>query len=285
MSILMIESQERRYDENINEVVSAVTADKSKRLVLISGPSCAGKTTTTRRITEGIAAAGRKALPVSIDDFYLNYEDTPEREDGTKDLETVHSIDLDYLHSFLTDLMSGRTAYLPGYTFVNKRRNDEYTPVKITENDVVILEGLHALNPLIYSGYVDGKNLVRVYLYAESPYDSDPRFLRRMVRDYHHRGADADLTFSMWDGVKEGERLYIDPFIKYADFRINTYFSYEKSVHVQDARMILSQVKQTSPFYEKARRIIASLEDVEPVEHTLVPMSSVLREFMKERYE
>lgn len=285
MSILMIESQEKRYEDNIGEVVSAVLENREKRLVLIAGPSCAGKTTTTRKITEGITAAGRKALSVSIDDFYLNYADTPVREDGTKDLETIHSIDLDYLHLFLTDLMAGKTAYLPKYTFVNKRRDDKYTPVSISDDDVVILEGLHALNPLIYSGYVDEKNLVRVYLYAESHFDKDPRFLRRMVRDYHHRGADADLTFSMWDDVKEGERLYIDPFVNYADFKINTYFTYERGVHVLDARMILSQVKEDSIYYKKACRILSSLEDEEPIDHSLVPMSSVLREFMKERYE
>jgi len=108
---------------------------------------------------------------------------------------------------------------------------------------------------------------------------------RRMVRDYHHRGADADLTFSMWDDVKEGERLYIDPFVNYADFKINTYFTYERGVHVLDARMILSQVKEDSIYYKKACRILSSLEDEEPIDHSLVPMSSVLREFMKERYE
>lgn len=285
MSILMIESQEKRYEDNIGEVVSEVLENRDKRLILIAGPSCAGKTTTTRKITEGITAAGRRALSVSIDDFYLNYEDAPVREDGTKDLETIYSIDLDYLHSFLTDLMAGKTAYLPKYTFVNKCRDEKYTPVSISGDDVVILEGLHALNPLIYSGYVDEKNLVRVYLYAESFHDNDPRFLRRMVRDYHHRGADAELTFSMWDDVKEGERLYIDPFINYADFKINTYFTYERGVHVLDVRMILSQVKEDSIYYKKACRIIRSLEDEEPIDHSLVPMTSVLREFMKERYE
>lgn len=285
MSILMINSQEDRYEENIGKVINTALNDDDKRIILISGPSCAGKTTTTRKITEGIVSAGRKALSVSLDDFYLNDADVPLREDGTKDLETVYSLDLDYLHVFLTDLMSGKTAMLPSYDFVSRNRREEYTPVSITEKDIVIIEGLHALNPVIYSGYVSEKNLLRVYLYVESPYDFDPRFIRRMVRDYFYRGVSGERTFAVWRDVREGENLYIDPYIDYADVRINTFFTYENGVHVKAARKILSEISENSEYYGKAQRLLYSLEGVDPVDFSLVPENSVLREFMKECYE
>lgn len=285
MSIFMIDAQEKRYEENISKVINSVNQDPKKRVVLVTGPSCAGKTTTTRKLSEGFAKSGRKVIVVSLDDFYLNYVDVPERPDGTKDLETIYSLDLNYIHSFLADLLSGKTAYLPKYSFVKKNREEEYTPIKMETSDVILIEGLHALNPLIYEGFVDKESIIRVYLYTESPYDFDPRFIRRMVRDYFHRGTSGQKTFEMWSEVRKGEELYIDPFIEYADHKINTFFTFEENVHAAAARNILSEISEDSKYYGKAQRLLRSLEDVEPVDFALIPKKSLLREFMKDCYE
>lgn len=282
MSILMIKAEEARYEQQLVDIAGTVSRSSDIKLVLISGASCSGKTTTTAKLSRYIAREGKHAVVVSIDDFYKDYVDSPTRPDGSKDLETIESIDLDYLHFFLSELMAGRTADLPRFDFISQKRSEEYTPVRLGDNDILLIEGLHALNPRIYSGFVEEQRMFRVYLYVRSHTDADPRFLRRLVRDYYHRGAPADLTFSMWNGVREGERLYIDPYKGFADFSINTYFSYEKGIFAPDAVAILADTPSDSIYRPVADRIISELKKVKGTDKTLVPSDSVLREFMKD---
>lgn len=146
---------------------------------------------------------------------------------------------------------------------------------------MAVIEGLHALNPIVYDRFVDERSLYRIYLYAHSVRVSEPRLLRRLVRDYHYRDASAEVTFSMWESVKRGEVENIEPFADTADLKINTYFHYEKSCFVDEARRILSRLPQDSVYRPMADTILAQLAGVEQIDIGLVPENSLLWEFLK----
>ena len=200
-----IAKEESTYERALLTAAKAVTGDRAAKVVLITGGSCAGKTTTTKKLSQYIRDAGRRCHTVSIDDFYKNPDDVPLDENGRRDLEGIESIDLAYLHECLEQLAAGREARIPRFDFMLKKRADDYTPITLGDGDVAVIEGLHALNPIVYDRFVDERSLYRIYLYAHSVRVSEPRLLRRLVRDYHYRDASAEVTFSMWESVKRGE--------------------------------------------------------------------------------
>ena len=275
-----IAREESGYERALLDAAKTVIEGGAK-LVLITGGSCAGKTTTTKKLSQYIRDAGRRCHTVSIDDFYKNPDDVPLDENGVRDLEGIESIDLAYLHECLERLGAGREALIPRFDFMQKRRADDYVPLTLGAGDVAVIEGLHALNPVVYERFIDEKELYKIYLYAYSTRVSEPRLLRRLVRDFHYRDASAEVTFSMWESVKKGEVENIEPFAETADLKINTYFHYEKSCFVNDAREILSLLPQNSVYRPMADAILGQLAGVEQIDIGLVPENSLLWEFLK----
>ena len=153
-----IADEESGYENALMTASEAVIRSDDIKIILITGGSCAGKTTTTKKLAGYISAGGRKCHTVSIDDFYKNPADIPLAADGTRDFESISSIDLEYLHECISRLVTGREAHLPVFDFIRKRRDDDYRAVTLGPRDVVIIEGLHALNPVIYDRFADKKN-------------------------------------------------------------------------------------------------------------------------------
>lgn len=276
----LIASEEKKYNDRIAQVTERILGG-NVRLVLIAGPSCSGKTTSAMRLIGRLEAAGKKAYKISLDDYYLNPSDMKTGEDGTKDYESLDSLDLELLHLNMQDLARGKTAYLPIFDFPQRKRLEKRIEMTLDRDAYCVIEGLHMLNPAVYENYVSGDSILKVYLEA---YDEsglrEVRFIRRLVRDKYYRATPAEQTFALWQNVTAKEKINIIPFAKNADCRINTYLAYEQAVLRNDAIEILGEIGKGSVFYEKAASLIEYLEAITPIAETAVPSDSVLQEFI-----
>ncbi|MBQ6906421.1 MAG: nucleoside kinase [Clostridia bacterium] len=276
---------EEKYEKGLEEVVNKINENKKILIIFVSGPSCSGKTTTTKKLCESLEKSGRTAYTVSLDDFYLDTKDTPLDENGEKDFETLYSLDLEFLFDFLERLCAGKPVYAPRFDFVKKRRDNTYTKIDMEDGDVCIVEGLHGLNPIITLQHTDNERVFRLYL---EPQDNerfdipsaDVRLIRRLVRDHRYRGTDADGTLDMWKSVRKGEEKWIYPFKDTADATIRTGFEYETGVLKKRAFEVLGEIKEDSEHYETAKRLLAKVEKAEEIDYDAVPENSLLREFI-----
>lgn len=275
----LINRCEKRYNEVLERVVSEVIA-KKKIFVMVTGASCAGKTTTTKKLREYFAESGVHAETISLDDFYVGRDKTPLGPDGKPDFETIKSLDLPLLDSVMSDLAAGRTVRVPRFDFETGRRSDEYEELSLDPGEVVIIEGLHALNPLLFE-HVDVSLAYRVYLHAEAE-NYDVKLLRRIVRDKNYRGyRDAVITFDMWDNVLRGEKLYIKPYADDADIRINTFFEYETRLLSPEGCALLDAVDAGSRYKPQADALKKVIDGLEPIPYSMVPEDSLMVEFVK----
>ncbi|MBP3387104.1 MAG: nucleoside kinase, partial [Clostridia bacterium] len=267
---------EEKYEKGLEEVVNKINENKKILIIFVSGPSCSGKTTTTKKLCESLEKSGRTAYTVSLDDFYLDTKDTPLDENGEKDFETLYSLDLEFLFDFLERLCAGKPVYAPRFDFVKKRRDNTYTKIDMEDGDVCIVEGLHGLNPIITLQHTDNERVFRLYL---EPQDNerfdipsaDVRLIRRLVRDHRYRGTDADGTLDMWKSVRKGEEKWIYPFKDTADATIRTGFEYETGVLKKRAFEVLGEIKEDSEHYETAKRLLAKVEKAEEIDYDAVP--------------
>ncbi|HPE95587.1 MAG TPA: nucleoside kinase [Bacillota bacterium] len=276
---------ESSYEKQLDKAADTICADERIKLILVAGPSCAGKTTTTKKLREKLTACGRTVYQVSLDDFYKNKEDAPIGADGKPDLETIESLDLEYLHEFLALLCEGREVLAPRFDFHTKRRAPEYEKIDMEEGDLCIIEGLHALNPIIYERYLDRSRLYRIFLdpqdnkkYGFTKYEI--RRMRRLVRDFYNRNSSAENTLTMWHSVREGERKWIYPFESDADVTVDTCFEYEPAILKTKAEMILRTVSAHSEHWQKSKILLDKLAVIEPLSESIVPKDSMLREFI-----
>ncbi len=279
----LIRDNEQRYESAVKDAAGRILARKNIKLVLISGPSCSGKTTTTSKLKDFLEEGGKNTHMLSIDDFFKNPNDMEFDEYGNRDYESIDSIDLNELHKVLSKLVSGKKTRSPVFDFVLAERSKKYNVLKLGKNDIAIIEGLHALNPKILNGFVLPENIFRLFLDCHTEQKSDMRYtrlMRRLVRDYNYRNTNAESTFARWKSVLGGEQKYVYPFVSNADGEINTYFEYEKYVFKDDLLKILSEVKEDSEYYENAKSISAFLENLDSVSKDLVPENSLLKEFI-----
>lgn len=275
-----IRQDEMNYETTLNKITEQVVADKNIKLILIAGGSCAGKTTTTRKLSELITAAGRKAHTVSLDDYYRNLDESVYLADGTRDIESINSIRVDMIREAFSSLVAGKETPIPMYDFKTKTRTDDYRRITLEEDDVVLIEGLHALNLTLFAEVPDESSLYRIYLYADAGDNSDCRFVRRMVRDSRHRNASAERTYALWDNVKASELESIEPFRQYANVTINTFFPYERGILNDDAIRLLGTVTPESEHYENAQSLIEILSPIPQITDDYIPENSLLREFI-----
>lgn len=275
-----IKEDELHYETTINGIAERIVGDMGIKLVLIAGGSCAGKTTTTRKLSELINASGRKAHTVSLDDYYRNIDESVYLPDGTRDIESINSLRADMIADTFADLIAGKNTPIPMFDFMTKTRIDAYRYIKLEEGDVVLIEGLHALNLELFRETPDVSAIYRIYLFADAGDNADCRFTRRMVRDSRHRDASAEHTYNLWDNVKKNEYESIEPFRKYADVTINTFFPYERGILNDDAIRLLNTVDKSSSHYDNARELIAILEKEPQISDDYIPENSLLREFI-----
>lgn len=285
-TVLLLETQMRmRYIKASDEIASRQNA----RIVFIAGPSSSGKTTSSLKLAENLKVLGKKPIKMSLDDYYLHRDLVPRDEDGDYDFECLEAIDLDAFRTDMDKLLSGGEIHLPSFSFKTQQRTLASNATRLEENSILIIEGLHGLNPALLPG-IDDSLIVRVYISALTQLNldsqtristTDNRILRRMVRDNRTRGINAVETLSRWPSVERGEKNHIFPYQNNADIMINSALDYELGVLKPLAEPLLRSVrKKDGEVYAIARRLLGFLEYVYPIEEKLVPEDSILREFI-----
>lgn len=283
----LVAQSEEAYRSFVDTVAARIVNDKKIRILLLSGPSGSGKTTTASMICDRIKSHGEDCLVVSLDDFYRSFNDPeyPRLSDGSLNYEAAGALDLPLLRKTLLAVAECREFVLPKYDFKVSRRVEErrHTPM---ENSCVIIEGLHAINPLVFS-VLPKASALKLFISVSTNIDDNGerilsgrkiRFMRRMVRDSLYRNADAEKTLDMWKNVLIGEDKYLYPNRVYADLNFNTFHPFELSVmrgFVES--LISSSLAESEPY---ANAVLSAARKVHPIDISLVPETSLIREFI-----
>lgn len=283
-----IKSCELVFNLNISKVANEITNNRNVKFVLIAGPSSSGKTTTTKRLSSYLSAQGFDPIKISIDDYFLDREETPKDEFGNYDFECLTAIDLELFNSDLKKLLNYEEINMPTYNFISgkKEYNDNY--IKLKENSIILIEGLHALNDDLLPS-IDKKHKYKIYLSPFIPLNIDRhnyistidlRLIRRSIRDNRTRGYDINKTIHSWQNVRNGEEKYIFPYIHQADVIVNTALPYEVGVLKVYAEPLLRSINVESNYYEEAKRLLNFLKMFYPIPGEYVNDDSILREFI-----
>ncbi len=276
---------EKRYSQ-----VADMICQRNARVVLLSGPSSSGKTTSANRLATQLRVHGKKPILMSLDDYYRNRDDILPGPDGKVDLEHINTIDTDLFAQHIGALLDGAQVEIPAFNFKTGKRewNDHY--MKLEKDSVVIVEGLHALNPVLLPQGVNMDQVFRLYISPLLPLNLDHhnripssylRLLRRTVRDYENRGATVQHTMSMWDSVRRGEKRWIFPFQENADVIFNSSTLYELSVLKKHIYPLLTAVPPEDPCYDDVRTIVRILNYIQEADvDDEIPPTSLVREFI-----
>ncbi|MGP1438416.1 MAG: nucleoside kinase [Treponema sp.] len=283
-----VEISEIRQNNTLARIANEILMKKTVKVILIAGPSSSGKTTTAKKLSMQLKVLGINPVVISLDDFYLGKEKAPKDEKGNPDFECLHALDVELLNKLLLELMEGKTVEMPSYDFRVSARREVGKPLSISSNDILILEGIHALNDeLTYK--LPQSTKFKIYLSALTQLNlddhnriptSDNRLLRRIVRDAKFRGTSADYTIAMWANVRKGEAKYIFPFQGTADAMFNTALDYELAVLKIYAEPLLKGVKPTDKGYNEASRLLTFLNNFSSMPSSFVHGQSILREFI-----
>jgi len=287
----LIKVSETLYSNRLLTVAKEIADSKKVKIVLIAGPSSSGKTTTTKKLSMYLKSFGLKPKMLSMDDFFVEREDTPRKENGEYDFECLEAIDLDLFNKTMDKLLKGEKVILPIFNFITGKKEFK-EEMQLDKNDILLIEGIHCLNPSILCNIESSKKM-KIYLSALTEINidednristTDNRLIRRLIRDYYTRGYEPFETLDLWDSVREGEEKYIFPYQDEADITLNTGLVYEFPVLKVYALPLLYTVKSDSEFYEDAKRLIRLLEIFLPVPSDEVPNDSILREFIGGSY-
>lgn len=284
----LVREEERRYRAAVASVVDRIESGRGTEIVLLAGPSASGKTTTATMVAQALEHRGHAAYTVSLDDFFRPQNCCVD-SDGEQDFESVHALDIPLLQHTFERLLRTHTCEIPRFNFATGDRCAEVRRLNVAEGDVIIVEGIHALNPVITDSF-PADHLLKLYVNVSSriygPADDvvlskrDLRFIRRMIRDYHYRSSTVSNTFMLWDGVMHGEDAYLFPFRYRADIRLNSFHAYESCIFRDEAISLLRQVSAGSPYYPKAQSLIANMSCFLPADSGIIPQNSLLREFL-----
>lgn len=279
--------------EALQEKKLAAIADKiiekeQTKVILIAGPSSSGKTTTAHRLAIQLRVNGMKPHAISIDDYFVDRENTPLDEFGKFDFESLYAIDLEQFNKDINDLLQGKRVEIPTFNFKTGKREYKGRFLELGEKDVLVIEGIHGLNDeltrdiakeLKYKIYVSALTQLNIDCHNRIP-TTDVRLLRRIVRDNQYRGTDAGKTIDMWPSVRRGEEKNIFPFQEKADVMFNSSHIYELAVLKQYAEPLLFNIDRNDPKYFEARRLIKFLDYFLGVSSEDVPTHSIIREFI-----
>ena len=258
------------------------------KLVLIAGPSSSGKTTTCKRLSIQLAVNGIKPVGISLDDYFVDRDNTPRDAKGDYDFEHLHALNLDLLNEQMNDLLQGKEVELPRYNFQQGRSEWSGRKLRLHDDEILVVEGIHALNPELMS-QVPQSQVYRVYASALTTLlldkhnyipTTDNRLLRRIIRDHKYRGVTAIETIRRWPSVRAGENKWIFPFQENADAMFNTAMLFELAVLKRQAEPLLEQVPENVPEHAEAYRLLKFLRYIKPIPETQIPPTSLLREFL-----
>lgn len=285
----LIQIAEALHEKKIGQIADLITqSEEKKKLVLIAGPSSSGKTTFAQRLSTQLRVNGVKPIAISMDDFFKNREDTPKDENGEYDFETIDAIDVTTFNDVMTRLIKGEKVELPSFNFHTGQREWRGKTLKIDEDQIVIVEGIHGLNEIL-TKYIPKEQKFKIYISALTHLSvdnhnriptSDLRLIRRIVRDYQFRSVDALSTIKRWDSVRRGEDIFIYPYQEEADVMFNSSLVYELSVLKKVALPQLEKINNDVPEYIEAKRLVKFLNYFLPVESDNIPSNSILREFV-----
>lgn len=284
-----IKVAEAFHEKKIASIADRIQARQPRaRLILLAGPSAAGKTTFSKRLAVALAGLGLKPVMISLDNYYKNDAQTPRTAGGQPDYEHLQALDVALFNRHLLRLLAGREIQLPHFNFQKKRRQWRGTRLAIGADQVLIVEGIHALNPR-FTSQIPEEHKFRIYISALTQLNidahnristTDNRLMRRLVRDYTYRGNSALATLRMWPVVRAGEKKWIFPFQKRADATFNSALDYELAVLKPIIEPLLLEIKPTDREYAETRRLQAFLSNFLAVPATAVPENSILREFI-----
>ena len=287
-SIDLINISEALQEKKIAHIADEIAKRKGVKLILLAGPSSSGKTTTCKRLSIQLIANGLRPLQISLDDYFVDREQSPRDEKGDYDFESIHALNLKLINEQFNALFNGEEVELPRYDFPTGKSVKSGNKLKMEDNNVLVVEGIHALNPeltaqipeeLKYRVYVSALTTILLDDHNYIP-TTDNRLLRRIIRDYKYRGVDARETIRRWPSVRAGENKWIFPFQENADVMFNSAMLFELAVIKQQAEPLLEQVPENCPEYSEAYRLLKFLKYIKPIPNTDIPPTSLLREFL-----
>lgn len=276
-----ISNSENAYKKQVAFIAKDIIERQTVKIVLLAGPSSAGKTTSANLIKKELILNGKEAEVISMDNFFINRDVTPMFEDGTYDFENVNTVDIPYFKNFINDILSDKVAKMPDFDFYTGTRKKEFTDIKLNKNSILIIEGIHALNPII----MDQKHEDQIYKVFVNPnveyYEGDEKIvhvrelrrIRRMIRDFYTRGIKPHETLLNWKNVVAGEKKYIFPYKENADFILDSSHPYEPMMYRKYLPALLDGSKE-------AMEISEDLHHFEPMDVSLLPDDSLLQEFL-----
>ena len=285
---MLIQISEALQEKKIAKIADEIAQRKGIKLVLIAGPSSSGKTTTCKRLSVQLAVNGIKPVGISLDDYFLDRDKTPRDEKGDYDFENLHALNLPLLNEQLTALFRGDEVELPRYDFPTGTSQKSGKKLRLGENEILVVEGIHALNPELTSE-IPNEQIFRVYASALTSVlldnhnyipTTDNRLLRRIIRDHKYRAVSARETIRRWPSVRAGENKWIFPFQENADAMFNSAMLFELAVIKSQAEPLLEQVPENCPEYAEAYRLLKFLRYIKPIPETQIPPTSLLREFL-----
>ena len=280
--------QEKKIAQIADEITHRDQDGKRVKLVLISGPSSSGKTTFSKRLSIQLMTNGLKPYPISLDDYFVNRNDTPLDENGKHDFESLYAVDLPFFEEQLTTLLNGGEVELPRYNFTTGKREMSGKKLRIDEHMILIIEGIHALNPAL-TPHIPNENKYKVYVSALTTIlldnhnyipTTDNRLLRRIIRDYKYRNYSAEETIARWPSVRAGEEKWIFPYQENANAMFNSALLFELAVLKDYVEPVLRKVPNRCPEYSEAHRLLRFLNYFVSVQDKELPPTSLLREFL-----
>jgi len=284
----IILGQEAMFEKNIAELAKEIASDKEKKFIMIAGPSSSGKTTFARRLSIQLMAQGLHPHSLSVDNYFVEREQTPLDEDGNKDYECIEALDLKLFNEDMNKLLANQEIELPEYNFISGKKEYKGHKLKMEEDDILVIEGIHCLNERL-SESIPKNRKYKVYLSALTTLNmdehnriptTDARMLRRMIRDQRTRGISAQDTIGRWMSVRRGEEKYIFPYQEQADKVFNSILVYELSVLKPYVEPLLYSVPRESEEFVEAKKILKFLDYVLGINSEMIPNNSLIREFI-----
>ena len=284
----IINISEALQEKKIAKIAEEIANRKGVKLVLLAGPSSSGKTTSCKRLSIQLAVNGLKPLQISLDDYFVDREKTPKDASGEYDYESIYALDLDLINEQFNALFRGEEVELPKYDFQSGKSKKSGNKLKMNDNNVLVVEGIHALNPEL-TAHIPQEQIFRVYASALTTIlldnhnyipTTDNRLLRRIIRDNKYRGVSAQETIHRWPSVRAGENKWIFPFQENADAMLNTAMLYELAVIKMQAEPLLQQVPENCEEYAEAYRLLKFLKYFKGIPYNNLPPTSLLREFL-----
>ncbi len=284
----VIRRAELYHTNEFFEIVRRITKTNSVKIVMLAGPSSSGKTTSAQRLADALMVKKKNAIVISMDNYFKDEGNIPLGKDGKEDYECFENLEIDLFKKQMLSLLRGNRVTLPTYNFKLQRKEFSSTPIKLGENDILIIEGIHALNPKS-SEFIPKDKIFKLYVapMVSIRFDSytmlssnDLRMMRRFVRDNAIRGVSVENTMDMWNKIRKGDEENIFPYVDEADYVFNTSLIYEWAALKPIAEKLLLKINDSSKYYSEARRLLNTLRNFIGIDTELIPSTSIIREFI-----